>query len=391
MKKKILALALCVAMSVTAFAGCAKKKDSTNDSTTGTKDYASMKVDQLHAEVFDGQEKYVKPGDYSSIPVTVSPVAVVTDGAVEEEVRSWLDFYPLSFSGTCASGDTVNIDYVGTIDGKEFDGGSAKGEDLELGSGSFIPGFEEQVEGMSVGDSKDINVKFPDDYTSEDVAGKAAVFNVKLNYVKLADENFKAELSDDWVKTVVEKENISDRVTDLTVDGFRAFVKETLEEDAKNNYDSAVSQAILKYVVENSDQSAIPDDVKKEFIDKEIEEQTNDIQSNYGMSLDEYLEAVESDEETFKSSAEANAIDYMNNTLTLLAIADKEDIKITQEDYDDYVKSVGDYYTNAGYISSIDEFKSDYLNNYGTLLYEDLIYEEVLEFLRDNAKITEAE
>lgn len=387
MKKKILALALCTAMALTAFTGCSKKKDSTAD--TATKDYTKMTVDELRSEVFDGQEKYVKAGDYSKIEVTVSPVAVVTDGAVDEELDSWLEFYPLSFSTTCVSGDTVNIDYVGTVDGKEFEGGSAEGYDLQLGSGSFIDDFEQQVEGMKSGDTKDVNVTFPADYNSAEVAGKDAVFKVTLNYITPAAEDAKGEFTDKWVEIVVAKEGISDRVSELKTDAFKAFVKETLEEEAKNNYEAAISQSILSDVVEKSDQSEIPDDVKEEFIKTEIEEQTNEIQNNYGMTLEEYLEAVESTEEAFNNSAEETAIDYMNNTLTLLAIAQKEKIKITQDDYDKYVKSVAEYYTNAGYVESEEAFKSEYLNNYGTLLFEDLVYEKTLQFLRDKTTVNE--
>lgn len=140
MKKKFIAVALVLAMSVTAMAGCGKKSDK-KSSDSDTTDYTSMTAEELQDTVLKNVEDYVTIGDYSNIEVEVSPVAVVTDGAVETELQSWLDFYPLQFEGACVSGDSVNIDYVGKIDGNEFDGGTYEGYDLELGSGSFITGF----------------------------------------------------------------------------------------------------------------------------------------------------------------------------------------------------------------------------------------------------------
>lgn len=263
MKKKFIAVALVLAMSVTAMAGCGKKSDK-KSSDSDTTDYTSMTAEELQDTVLKNVEDYVTIGDYSNIEVEVSPVAVVTDGAVETELQSWLDFYPLQFEGACVSGDSVNIDYVGKIDGNEFDGGTYEGYDLELGSGSFITGFEEQVEGMNVGDTKDINVTFPDDYSNSDVAGKPAVFTVTLNYIKKAEGS--GTLTDQWVAAVVEKEDISDKVTDLTVDAFKEFVKGTLEDNAQDDYDSSVAQAILDKLNGLTNYDNVPDDVKMSIL-----------------------------------------------------------------------------------------------------------------------------
>lgn len=379
MKKKIIATGLCVALAVTALAGCGKKQKST---TPTTKDYASMTVDELYTEVFNGQENYVTPGDYSKIEVTVSPVEEVTDGAVDAEIDELLGQFKYTFSGTCASGDSVNIDYVGMVDGAEFEGGSAQGYDLTLGSGTFIPGYEEQVEGMSVGEQKDIFLTFPSEYEQNpDMAGKDVVFNVKLNYFVPAAEDAKGELSDQWVEAVVNENGLSDQIEDVTVDGFKAYIRQYLEATAKNNHESEIAQSIMNYAVENAEKIEIPEDVQNDFINTETE---NDA-SNYGMTADEYLEAIGDNKEQYNEGL----LTELKTTSTLLAIAKKENLKVTQEEYDNYVSDAANYGISYGYVSSEDEFRSSYLNNYGTTLYEDCLYQKVLDLLKENATVNE--
>lgn len=382
MKKKFIAVALVLAMSVTAMAGCGKKSDK-KSSDSDTTDYTSMTAEELQDTVLKDVEDYVTIGDYSNIEVEVSPVAVVTDGAVETELQSWLDFYPLQFEGACVSGDSVNIDYVGKIDGNEFDGGTYEGYDLELGSGSFITGFEEQVEGMNVGDTKDINVTFPDDYSNSDVAGKPAVFTVTLNYIKKAEGS--GTLTDQWVAAVVEKEDISDKVTDLTVDAFKEFVKGTLEDNAQDDYDSSVAQAILDKLNGLTNYDNVPDDVKNEYIANEKEYQESYITNQYGMELSDYFDAVSIDEDTFNADVEKSAIDYMQDVLSLKLIAIKEKIKVSQDDYNDYLKTYADYYG----ADSVEAFEKQYASKYGTDLFESLLLEKVLEYMKDKTTITE--
>lgn len=383
MKKKFMAVVLSMALAVTALSGCGKKSEKNEKDKADETDYAAMSVEDLQKEILKDVEDYVTIKDYNNIEVEVAPVAEVTDGAVETELQSWLDFYPLVFEGACASGDSVNIDYVGTVNGEEFEGGSYEGYDLELGSGTFIPGFEDQVQGMTVGETKDINVKFPDDYTSEEMAGKDAVFKVTLNYYKKTEGS--GTLTDKWVEVVVDREDISDKVSDLTVDGFKAFVKSTLEDDAKTDYDSAVAQAILGKVKELANYDKVPDKLRDEFIDNEREYQESYISNQYGMEIADYLEAVSIDEDTFQKDIEESAVDYMEDVLAVKLIGIKEDIKVSQKDYDEYLQTYADYY-NA---ESLDAFKDQYASEYGTDLFESLYLEKVLEHLKEKVKITE--
>lgn len=381
MKKRIIAVALCIAMSVTALAGCGKKEE--KKKKEDTVDYAAMTVDEMQKTVLKDIEDYVTIEDYSNIEVEVKPVAEVTEGAIETELQSWLEFYPLAFEGTCASGDSVNIDYVGTVDGTEFAGGSYEGYDLVLGSGAFIPGFEEQVEGMKVGDTKKINVTFPDGYDNEELKGKDAVFEVKLNYFKKSEGS--GTLTDKWVEVVVEKEGVSDKVTANTVDAFKEFVKGTLEDKAKEDYDASIAQGILGKVNDLSNYDNVSKEVKENYINSEREYQESYIQNQYGMEIADYLEAVSIDEDTFNADIENSALDYMKDVLSLKLVAIKENIKITEDEYNDYLKTYAEYYN----IESVEEFEKQYASEYKTDLFESLLMEKVLEYLKDNTKITE--
>lgn len=375
MKKKLIAYSLCLAMAVTALSGCGKSSDS-DKKTDESQDYTAMTVDEMYDEVLKNVEDYVSIDDYKSITLEVEPVAEVTEGAVEAEISNWLDFYPLAFEGTCVSGDTVNIDYVGTVDGNEFEGGSSEGYDLELGSGTFIDGFEEQVEGMAVGETKDINVTFPEEYSSDEVAGKDAVFSVTLNYINKADGE--GTLTDKWVEVVVEKEDVSDQITDLTTDGFKAFVKGLLEDEAQEDYDSNVAQGILDKINEISNYDKVSDSLKNEYIENEREYQESYIYNQYGMELEDYIEAISSDEDTFNGMIEESAIDYMQDVLSLKLIAIKEGIKVTEEEYEEYIQKYADYYG----AESVEEFEKEYASEYGTDLFESLLLEKVLESMR---------
>lgn len=383
MKKKMMALMLAGIMVVSGVTGCGKdKKENTDKDEIKWADLTAEELQDIALEGVDGVVKLT--GDYSKLSITVPPVAEVTEGAVEAELQSWLDYYPLSFDGECVSGDSVNIDYVGTMDGKEFSGGSAENYDLTLGSGLMIPGFEEQVLGMKVGEEKDFNVTFPAEYSNEEYAGKDATFHTTLNYVKKSEGT--GVLDEKWVAAVVEKEGISDKVTDLTADGFKAFVKTTLEDEAKSTYDSNVAQALLQSIMDLCDFSKVPEDIKKQYVEDEKEYQENYISSQYGMKLDEYLEAMEIDEDTFNADIEKSANEYMQNVLGLKTVAIKEKIKVTQEEYEEYIQKYADYYGSA----SLSEFVKQYAPEYKEDLLESLMLEKVLQKLKADATITES-
>lgn len=248
MKKKILyrTAACALAVSMTAvLAGCNSASESESTAETATPETATTETGAVDESAYDylasftysdgfdenGYLKGVTTADYVTLPEDYADITIdaalgeVTDEDVSEYINSNI---LSSFATTeqitdraAAMGDTVNIDYVGTIDGVEFSGGSAKGYELELGSGTFIDNFEDQIANHTPGETFEVNVTFPEDYGSTDLAGKAAVFTTTLNYI--VGDTITPELTDAWVQ-----ENLSETMGFTDVAGLNSFVSQQI-------------------------------------------------------------------------------------------------------------------------------------------------------------------
>lgn len=261
MKKKILyrTAACALAVSMTAvLAGCSSASESESTAETATPETATTETGAVDESAYDylasftysdgfdenGYLKGVTAADYVTLPEDYADITIdaalgeVTDEDVSEYINSNI---LSSFATTeqitdraAAMGDTVNIDYVGTIDGVEFSGGSAKGYELELGSGTFIDNFEDQIANHTPGETFEVNVTFPEDYRSTDLAGKAAVFTTTLNYI--VGDTITPELTDAWVQ-----ENLSETMGFTDVAGLNSFVSQQI---AFNNQYTDVYNAL---------------------------------------------------------------------------------------------------------------------------------------------------
>lgn len=248
MKKKILyrTAACALAVSMTAvLAGCNSASESESTAETATPETATTETGAVDESAYDylasftysdgfdenGYLKGVTAADYVTLPEDYADITIdaalgeVTDEDVSEYINSNI---LSSFATTeqitdraAAMDDTVNIDYVGTIDGVEFSGGSAKGYELELGSGTFIDNFEDQIANHTPGETFEVNVTFPEDYGSTDLAGKAAVFTTTLNYI--VGDTITPELTDAWVQ-----ENLSETMGFTDVAGLNSFVSQQI-------------------------------------------------------------------------------------------------------------------------------------------------------------------
>lgn len=375
MKKKLTAIALSACLVATMFSGCGKDNDS--DSATKVRD-----VDKMYDEIVEGVEDATTLGKYKGVEIEAAPVAEVTDAQVEEEINGWLGYYAVTFEGSVASGQATNLDYTGTVDGQEFDGGSAKGYDLTIGSGAFIGGFEEQLIGMNVGDTKKIDVTFPADYTNTDLAGQAAQFEVTVNNV-----GGTATLSDQWVEYATKKQGVpEDELSEYTVDAFRTFVRKYMEESAVEEQNSEVRQKILVLLTQETKFDSIPDDVKQEYIDEEKAYQENNL-VNYYDDVASYLSEAGLTQEEYDSQIEQYALEYLKNVYALKAISVKEKIKVSEKEYEEYLKKYADNYG----LKSVDEFEEQYAEQYGTDLFESCLLEKVIDFLVEKVKIVEVE
>ncbi len=231
------------------------------------------------------------------------------------------------------NGDTAVIDYVGTVDGVPFEGGSAEGHNLVLGSNSFIPGFEDGVVGMSAGEEKDIDVVFPEQYHAEELAGKPAVFHVTCQEVK---EEELPELDDDFAQDVSECD---------TLEAYKASIRTRLEDNA-----AAAAEEDFKneLIIRAGDaiEADIPVAMVEEQIDNMIREYDQNLQMN-GMNLQLYMQYMGTTEADFREQCRPTAERRVKTELLLDAVATAEGIEISQEDIDAEYQNVADqYYTD---------------------------------------------
>ncbi len=305
---------------------------------------------------------YVTLGKYKGLTIKVNPI-YVTDKQVMERIAS--ETRKNLKEGTVESGDIVNIDYVGKIDGEEFDGGSAEGYDLEIGSSTFIDGFEDGIIGMQGGETKDLELKFPEDYHSTDLAGKDVVFTVTVNSISRVPE-----LTDE----------IADSISKgMTAESYKKNVRKTLEEQEKESQKSDSEQELCQMVYDNATISDFPEKSLQNTIER-AKDYYEWMASTYGMSFEEYLSTYGMSQEEFLTQIQSVAEEALGEEMTLLAIAKEENIKISDEEYRD---GLARYAEEQGWD---DPFKVEesYGENY---IKNSLLQEKVLDFLYDNANI----
>jgi trigger factor len=255
----------------------------------------------------------------------------ITDAEVDayiDEIRK-RNGRQISVDRAAALGDTAVIDYDGYLDGVRFDGGKAEGHQLELGSNQFVPGFEEQVVGMKAGDEKDIDITFPENY-HENLAGKAVVFKVKLNEVL---ETELPEVDDEFAKDVSEFDNLSD---------YRTAIMEQLVDARKKAVDEDFGFAVMQKAVENMT-CEIPEAMIEERVGMMLNEYDRNLMAR-GMRLEEYIRMSGMDLASFQGMLRPQAEAQVKTDLLLSAIAEKENIQITDEEIDEAVSGMAESY-----------------------------------------------
>ena len=245
----------------------------------------------------------------------------VEDSEVEEELSRLLDRNARKVEITdraAQNGDIANIDFVGTVDGVKFDGGEAEGFDLTLGSGQFIPGFEDQVIGMQIGETKDVNVTFPENYQAENLKGKPAVFSVKLNALQGKEL---PELTDEFIKDATGSES---------VEAYKAKAKERLQKQADKRATDATENSILEAIAANTEV-----EIPQAMIDREIDSlvQKFEYQLMYqGLKLQDYLDFLKTTMADFRKNYEEAAIKNVKSQLIISQIIEEEKIEATEEE-----------------------------------------------------------
>ena len=383
MKKRaiMISMLLVMALSVT---GCSQKtatkdKDTKTEETAKTDDAEETESDNTEdtsedtpttAELMAGidVEKCVTLGDYKGVTVEKT-IQSVTDEDVQNEIDNALANYPVEVDQAAKEGDTVNIDYVGKIDGEEFDGGSDQGADLKLGSGKFIDGFEDGLIGARKGETRTLNLTFPEDYT-QDLAGKAVEFTVTVNAVKEP----LSEPTDQWVADNIEGyDNIAD---------YKAGIRSEQEESNEQTAENQVRYAAWTQVIDNCTINEDPETLVE--VGKKLYEQQVETYAKYaGMELDAYIESSGLTQEEYQSNMEEYGKNVAAQALVCQAICDKEGFAIGD---DDYQKALQDMLTEYGCT------EDELIQTYGQdNVEQSIMLNRVSNLILENANVTEVQ
>ncbi|MCD8023720.1 MAG: trigger factor [Lachnospiraceae bacterium] len=313
---------------------------------------------------------YVTLGEYKGLTIQVDPVEVTDEDvlAEAEDLISYSDAVELLTEGTVQEGDVVDITYVGTMDGEEFDGGSGDYE-LEIGSGTFIDGFEEGLIGVEVGETVELELTFPEDYYYTDLAGQPVVFTVTVNGIQSIPE-----LTDEVVETATGGE-----YTD--VDSFLAYIREYLEEDADYEYLYYVQEALYTALAAGSEVSGYPQDLVDYCVDDAIAYYEL-VAYYYGMEYSELIEYYFGSEEYFLELLDAAVKESLQQEMLLMAVAETEGMELSDEEYEE---GLAQYAEDYGYDSG-EEMEADYGE---TEMRRYILLDKVYAFLQENAVIEE--
>ena len=321
----------------------------------------------LTAEVVTKPE--VKLGAYKDLEVSVEASKEVTDEEVDaklENERKNLAELVVK-EGAAENGDTVVIDFVGSVDGVEFDGGKGENHSLELGSGQFIPGFEDQLVGAKAGDEVEVKVTFPEDYQATDLAGKAAVFVTKVNEVKAKEvPAFDDELAKD----------LDDEVE--TLDELKAKYRKELEAAKEIAYDDAVEGAALDLAVENAEIVELP----AEMVEDEVHRAMNEFMGNMqrqGISPEMYFQITGTTQEDLHKQYEADADKRVKTNLVIEAVAAAEGFDATEEEIQKEINDLAAEYNME--VSQVSALLSP------EMLKHDITMKKAVEVITSTAKV----
>ena len=294
----------------------------------------------------------------------------VTDEDVEHELSHMQEHNSrlISIDDRAAEkGDIVNIDFEGFVDGKAFDGGKAENYDIEIGSNTFIPGFEDQLVGMKIDEEKDVNVTFPKEYFSKDLAGKDATFKVKLHEVKKKEL---PALDDEFAKDVSEFD---------TLDELKKNIKEKKQEQNEERAKYETQDEVIKALCEN-----VKVEIPSGMIETETENMIKDLEnrlSYQGLKLEQYLNMMGKTKEEMRKEYEPQAVEGIKSRLAIEAVIKAEKIEATDKEIDKKIKEMA---KNYGKENDEEFLKNENVRNY---IKQGIESEKAIDFLVKNAKI----
>ena len=381
-KRKLFASAAMLAMAIMA-AACGKKtetkdseKASGSEVSASTLTEDSPEIKELEALKVPAEPKISEMGkitlpDLKGITVTVEPLETVTTEEVDQAIQKTLEQNPTVVKDASKEGDTVNIDYSGSINGEKFDGGTAEKQDLKLGSGDFIPGFEDQLIGKKAGDEVTVKVTFPESYGNTELAGKDAEFAVKIHEVKRV-----ATLTDEWVKNY-------EGTTAETVESYRDQVREQLQARKDFNYHSNIQDQALQQI---SEQAKIePSDKLMEYAKAYILDATLSQMKSYGMSVADIINMSGKTVAEYKEDAYARAEDYAKQLFLMRKLAADQGIKATDALLDELAEAESE-------LTGVKTNRIKLVEQYGKELVEEAaIRNAVMEYVETQIKVKNEE
>jgi trigger factor len=311
----------------------------------------------------------VKLGQYKELEVEKAD-ATVTDEDVENELKRLQENYAelvVKEDGKIENGDTAVIDFEGFVDGEPFEGGKAENYSLEIGSGTFIPGFEDQLIGLEAGAEKDIEVTFPEEYHAKELAGKPATFKIKVHEIKTKQL---PTLDDEFAK------DVDDEVE--TLEQLKEKIRTRLEEGRKNEAEAALRDAVVEKAAENA-VIDIPEVMVKNETDRMLREFDQRLQMQ-GLNLDLYYQFSGQDEAALREQMKEDAEKRVRISLTLEAIAKAENIDVTDEEVNNELEKMAESYNMP-----VDKLKQ-LLGNLD-VVKDDVKLRKVVDFLVENCKV----
>ncbi|PTG92024.1 trigger factor [Staphylococcus chromogenes] len=317
-------------------------------------------------------EPEVELGDYKGLEIEKQDTEL-TDEEVETTINQRLEAMAdmvIKEDGKVEEGDTVNLDFDGYVDGEQFEGGQADGYDLEIGSGMFIPGFEEQLVGLKVGEEKDVEVTFPEEYHAEELAGKPATFKTKINEIKTKEV---PELDDELANELDSEAN--------TVDEYKENLRKQLAESKATEAENVQKEEAITKATDNA-KVDIPDAMIKTEEDRMLQEFAQRLQQQ-GLNLETYFQISGQSEEDLRGQMKEDAEQRVKTNLTLAAIADAENIKASDEDVEKELETM-----SSQFGISVDDIKATLGNT--DIVKNDVRVKKVIDLLVNEAKFVEA-
>ncbi|MBU5668569.1 trigger factor [Peptoniphilus sp. MSJ-1] len=339
-------------------------------------DEETLEKDEVLFNVSVDVRPEVEIKDYKGLEVE-DPTIEVTDELIDNEIENERRMNARIVNvddREVKEGDKVNIDFKGSVDGEYFDGGSAENQDLEIGSNTFIPGFEEEIIGHNIGEEFDINVKFPEDYHQKDLAGKDAKFEIKLNSISYEEL---PELDDEFVKDISEFD---------TIDEYKADIRAKKEEEFKITSQMEKERRVIDKLGELVD-AEIPEAMINNQIEDTIRNYDQTLRAQ-GISFEDYIKMIGQSLDEFKKTMRPEAEKTVKNDLAIEALVKAENIEITDEEIEKEVnKVVEDYFKDDK--EHMEKMREYMLNENKEVVREDLAKRKAVEKLVEETKFVE--